>query len=311
MESTFSSADFETAASATASPETTSAETTSAVDDTATPAETTPTEPAATAPVVPAGSPEKKGPIPFEVHHTALDNARTKAREEALAEWRAQHGWAEQVDRAAVEDAQRLGRLYQTDRASFWRQFTTEALADPMLRSEAARILGAKQPQPPSDPDIPIVDDKGQPVAMLGDVVKKLIAEALGKEVAPIKERIAKEDAQRTHAEEVQAMKTETDRIWGTVSKLPHFTEFQEDIGKAMEVLPASLSAAEAAYAAYVHVVIPNLSKKERAAVVSDMHKKITATTVSPSGGTTSVKVNDADRSWEDLLREEAKAAGL
>jgi hypothetical protein len=65
------------------------------------------------------------------VHKTALENARTKAAEQAQQEFESQFGWAKSVDRGAVEEAARLGQLYQTDRAGYIRQVLAEAITDP------------------------------------------------------------------------------------------------------------------------------------------------------------------------------------
>ena len=148
------------------------------------PAETT----NAQAPVHPS---EKTGPIPFDVHKTALDNARTKARAEVEAEL----GWAKSVDRAAVEEAARIGQLYQTDKPAYIRQILSEALASPelapLVRSEAARVLGSRPKEQTAEiePDIPVVDQSGAVVsqAFSAGKVKELTDHFIDLDAAPKK----------------------------------------------------------------------------------------------------------------------------
>src|SRR3990167_4887959 len=135
--------------------------------------------------VTPALTP---GEPPKERWPDILANRRTKASDEGMAEWKQQYGWAESVDRAAVEEASRIGQLYQQDRAGYLKQLTQEALADPTLapiiRSEAARVLaGAKQAQPESEPDIPILDQQGNVVGHLNEIVERRLAARLEKEI--------------------------------------------------------------------------------------------------------------------------------
>jgi hypothetical protein len=127
------------------------------------PAESTTTE----VPVHPSA--DKTGPIPFDVHKTALDNARTKA----IAEYKEKVGWAENVDRSLIEETAKIGHLYRSDKPAFFRQLLAEAAGNPetlaVLRSESARFLaGGRQPAAaPVDltPDIPVVDDQGRVVS--------------------------------------------------------------------------------------------------------------------------------------------------
>lgn len=319
MADSFSSVDFDTATSATASSEPAAAETVAAVPDAAQTATTeSQTDPAATPQATVATTEKPKGPIPFDVHHTALENARVKA----IEEYKAKVGWAESVDRAAVEEAARLGDLYQRDRPGYIRQILAEALTDaelaPLVRSEAARVLaGARgqqaQPSTEIEPDIPVMDETGRVVnhAFSAEKVKALVDRAVAHALAPVNERFTKEDTATAHREQLQQIETESTRIFSTVSKLPHYETHKAEIAKALAVLPDSLDTREAALLAYVNVVIPNLSKTERISVLKDINQKTSAATVSPSGGTTSVGKPDADKSWEDLFAEKAAAAGL
>jgi hypothetical protein len=91
-----------------------------------------------------AATPDKEGPVPFKAHKTALENARTKAKEEALQTFQQQHG----------EDLQ-LAQAWRTDPiATFmWAADQIRSRPDlaPQLASLAGKQLAAqkgKQPQP-------------------------------------------------------------------------------------------------------------------------------------------------------------------
>lgn len=242
-------------------------------------------------------SAEKKGPIPFDVHHTALENARTKARDETLAEWRQQHGWAEQVDRAAVQEAARLGQLYSQDRAGYVRQLLTEAVLDPTLapvvRSEAARILGQRQTKEPDlSPDIPVVDDHGNVVsqtlsheriqARIDAGIAKALS-TLGERFDPLlKDREARQATEQAAEQERQIDAWRDDVYSEAVDTLPHFKEYEAEIAKAMEAIPGD--PAKALRKAWAQVVGPQLEAKATSKALDSFKHKAAAQTVDGSG---------------------------
>jgi 16S rRNA C967 or C1407 C5-methylase (RsmB/RsmF family) len=106
---TFSASDFESEASASSEPAATStpAESSAPADAAAQPGAAT-TQPAATTTDQHQHRTDQtRGPIPFDVHKTALDNARSKAVEE----WKQKYGWAEQVNQADLQEAIRIAQL--------------------------------------------------------------------------------------------------------------------------------------------------------------------------------------------------------
>ena len=255
------------------------------------PAETT----TAQAPVHPSA--EKTGPIPFDVHKTALENARTKA----VAEYKEKFGWAEAVDRNAYEEAARIGQLYQRDKPAYIRQVLAEAVNDPTLaplvRSEAARVLGSRQqPTAPVDltPDIPVVDEQGRVVShsFSADRVKQLLKqerealkqELLG-EIAPLKQD--RETAQRqeqARKEQAQLQSTVTSLYEQATTDLPHFKEHEQEIAAAFEKIPGDPGTA--LYRAYAQVVIPKLTAAGQAKAVEDLKTKAAASTANPASAT-------------------------
>lgn len=242
-------------------------------------------------------STETQGPIPFTVHKTALDNARLKARDEAIAEWRQQHGWAETVDRTATEQAARLGELFRSDRAGFVRQILTEAATDPTLapvvRSEAARILGHRQAQPVDlSPDIPVVDEHGNVVShTLSDGriqarIDAAVAKALGtfgEKVDPLLRERETRQQQEQQAEATRQFEAGVQDLYTEACDvLPHFKEHEVEIAKAMEAIPGD--PAKAMRQAWKQVVGPLLSAKAKADVLDSFNKKVAAQTVDGSG---------------------------
>lgn len=140
------------------------------------PALSTPTEPAAIA-QVPAADPtsatpptaDKKGPIPFEVHDTALKNAREKTRTEVLAEVDRDLGWAKQIPRASVEHMSNIAQRMTSDPIGFLETYEAELrdhpVYGPQLLSRAGRQLASGRGSAPVTepaPDVEIHDAQGQ-----------------------------------------------------------------------------------------------------------------------------------------------------
>ncbi len=236
--------------------------------------------------------PSTQGPIPFEVHHQALANARAKAVEE----WRLQHGWAESVDRRAVEEQARIATLYQQDRPGYIRQILAEAVTDPTLapvvRSEAARILGQRQPQVDLSPDIPVIDEAGNVVNQsysadrMKQVVAAEIAKALGtfgEKVNPLLQERAQRQAQEAEAAQIRQLDAHVGDLYQEACDvLPHFKEHEVAIAEAMKAIPGD--PAKAMRQAWKQVVGPTLSAKAKAEVLDSFSKKAAAQTVDGSG---------------------------
>jgi len=242
-------------------------------------------------------SAEKQGPIPFTVHHTALENARVKARDEALSEWRQQHGWAEQVDRASVEEAARLGQLYTQDRAGYVRQLLAEAVSDPTLapvvRSEAARILGhRKAADPDLSPDIPVVDESGNVVnqSYSADRMRQVVAAEIAKALGPVSERFnpllqerEQRQVQEQAAEQTRQLEAYVQDLYTeAVEVLPHFKEHEAEIAAVMATIPGN--EAKAMRKAWAQVVGPKMAAKATTTVLDSFKQKAAAQTVDGSG---------------------------
>jgi hypothetical protein len=237
-------------------------------------------------------SPASEGPIPYDRHKSILDGAYKerdgyKQQLDALA-------WAKQVDRQAIEEAERIGKLYQTDRAAFARTFFAEGLTDPevgpLLRSEAARILAGGRGQQSEEltPDIPVFDANGQQVAQtfsaerVQKIVQRAIAEAIGKEVTPIKQTFEHQQAQAKAVAQRQQAVQQIDAIYQRVEKLPLFKEHDQEIAAAMPEF-ASAHPAEQVYLAWAKVVLPKLQQTHQAQTLATLEKQAAAAQVNPN----------------------------
>lgn len=236
-------------------------------------------------------STDKTGPIPFEVHKTALDNARTKARAEVEAEL----GWAKNIDRATVTEGARIGHLYQTDKPAFIREILAEAMTSPelapLVRSEAARALGTKVATPPSVPDVEILDAQGQVVGNLREIVQKLSAEMAAKEIAPYKQDLsARQERERAQQEHAKLEKSVSTTYQRAMSSLPQFKEHEAEIAAAMKDIPTHDDAGEeidplsAVQMAWAKVVTPErLAANAQKKVLDDLKTKAGAQGMNPS----------------------------
>jgi hypothetical protein len=227
------------------------------------------------------------GPIPY---------ARFKEVNDQLAELR----WAKGIDRHAISEAERIGRLYQTDRVGYLRNVIAESLADqelaPLIRSEAARVLagarGHAAPEPPAiEPDIPVYDAQGQLVAQtfsadrVQQIVQRAIQEAIGKEVGPIKQTFAQQQAQAKAAAERQAAEKTIDAIYNRAVTLPLFKDHDKEIAEAMGEF-TDAHPAEQVYLAWAKVVLPKLDQKSQAKLLGHLQTQAAGASVAPNAST-------------------------
>lgn len=238
------------------------------------------------------------GPIPFTAHKTALENARAKAKDAALAEFQQQYGWAMQADRSVVETGMQIGQLYQSDRPGFIRQVLAEAITDPTLaplvRSEAARVLGSRQHQAPPatdlSPDIPVLDANGQVVTQtysaerVQQIVQQAIQDALGKELTPIKQDFESRQQQEQARQQQQALQQEVNEIYREATDvLPGFEEHKDEIAKVFATIPGD--PAKALRAAWKQVVGGKLAVADqvKADTLKTLQTQAAASTVNPA----------------------------
>jgi hypothetical protein len=273
----------------------------------------TSTEPAATVPV--AGQPtsgETKGPIPFDVHHTALQNARTKAEADALAKWRQQYGWAEQMTAGDRDGLQRWAQL--ADRMSsdpighitdLIQELQNHTVYGPQLRSQAGRLLaGARGPQRVDmTPDLEVRNDQGQVVERSFSAPKLLaiLDQVVNDKLSPLQQdanqrKAAEQQAQRqTEARaEMQRISTAADSMLEDINgildiddpKSSDAMQLYSEVTKVMEQYP-TLSGYRAALHVRDSILKPSAAAKAQAAAVDSLKTQAAAQSVKPSGAAT------------------------
>ena len=243
--------------------------------------------PASTPEATAAPQSTEPGPIPY---------TRFKEVNDQLAELR----WAKGVDRSAIETADRIGRQYQTDRIGYLRSIIAESLADqelaPLLRSEAARVLAGARgtvpaPEPAIEPDIPVYDAQGQLVAQtfsadrVQQIVQRAIQDAIGKEVNPIKQTFAQQQAQAKAAADRQQMETTINAIYDRASTLPLFKDHDKEIAEAMGEF-TNAHPSEQVYLAWAKVVLPKLDQSSQAKLLGHLQTQAAGASVAPNAST-------------------------
>ncbi len=325
--STFTASDVESAASAIASPDTSAPETPSTEPTSLTPApqgETLPVQ--GTPPVEAPVPPEKpKGPIPFEVHSKALENARAKARDEGVAEYRQKYGWAEQIPQA---DLQRWGQTADRllkDPVQYAEDLLAELEAHPQygpqMKAQTARRLASyrqrQEATQPVAPDVQIVDGNNRVIGMtysdkalqqrdaqLREQLKQELQADWQARIDPLeKARSAAET--REHTQRIEA---NVDRQLAEAATWPHFLEHQQAIGIEIQ---KGAALKDAYNTVFVRDIYPQTQALARADVMNHLKSKPAASTVSPSGGSTSVPTADSEKSFEQLFAEKAQLFGV
>jgi hypothetical protein len=231
-----------------------------------------------------------KGPIPFESHETILRNAREKTRAEVMAEVQGKYGWAEHVDRATVEQAVELGKLYSTDKAAFVRQLFGDN-PDRAVVAEAARFLGQQRGQTDVDtePDIPVSDANGQIVARtysaekVQAIVAKAVQDAIAKEVGPLKQ----DHEARQHQAALQQITTTAEaQAKSVMARLSTYDGFQAnkaEIAKVFRDHPEFTP--EQAYLDVLHrVILPSRDRTSQAQTMASLKDKAVAQVETTTG---------------------------
>lgn len=266
-------------------------------DAAAAPASATPSTPdptAAPTTVAPeAKSPVTPGEPPQERWPQILENARKKEREAALAEWRQQYGWAEYVDHEAVQQAVRLGQLYQTDRVAFLQQLAQEMEADPAqqkaYRSYLARELARRSAAEAQEPQPDLVAENGVPVYSAPQLAKwhqwnttKQRAE-LDARIAPLEQdRQAREKAEEEARVQYVAQQVADQYAKQTLSEAeqwPGFTKENRKVMKAAMEADPNLSFERA----YIRHVVSTLPEKAQAEVMETLNTRAASQALNPS----------------------------
>lgn len=249
-------------------------------------------------PASPPSATPAPGPIPFEVHHTALANARTKSIQERDAQWMERYGWATRIEPQVFQEWSGIAQRMTSDPAAHLREFVTETLQHPTygsaVRAELSRLAAGVQTASPAtlDPDVQIVDSNGtvQGATYSADrvkaIVERAVAEAIGKEVAPLqhdqqrRQHQERQEAARAQANETSRQINETaDQILADIADI---LDNRQDLFPAVDALMAEhpeLSAHKAALQVRKARIVPTQQSAAQAGAVDVFKKKAAANT--------------------------------
>jgi hypothetical protein len=257
---------------AAAPPASATPEATPSADATAAPATEAPADPAKP-PAVESPTPEPaKGPIPFERHQSALDNARKKAAEAAQATFVKQYGSQLQVVQQLTSNPDvAIPQLYAE-----WRQ--SKGLPPEMDASDAGRALAARRGQttPASmpEPDLVGTDGSGRQVAFYSAEqlarrdawAQQQMLSQFRQEFAPIQQEYAQTKADREQQARVEQVRTVVGKTLTTWRDKPGFKEHEAEIKvRQAELVDAGEQPLVALGLAYAEIVPSRLASRTQA----------------------------------------------
>lgn len=251
---------------------------------------------------------DKTGPIPFDAHKTALENARLKAAQETEAKY----AFAQSIPEQHRPTVGQFYQLLDTEPTNAVEVLIRTIAADPQhapkLRSLFGKLLGnrASNPTPTPQPNgvapnnggaIPDPDfEDGQGNAFYSaatmrkafDALRQSITADIAKQYGPVvtdyRTRQQREQAAREEATAKQEAATWAEQRYAKVKAWPHFEAHEAEIAAAMAA-DESMDEADA----YVRIVVPKLSQVERQAVVTSMHDKASAAGLNPNNPASAV----------------------
>lgn len=295
------------------------ADTATSTQQTVTPAVQTPSTP--------------QGPIPFDVHHKALENARTKAVEE----YRARVGWAEQISQQEYQQIRGLSQRLHTDPIAAISELIGELNQNPThaqaLRSMAARALSAARGQgEPAlpEPDLAVTDAQGNVISRAYSAESQakrdewLISQVLAKvdeRYAPVVKTHAEVAAEREQFRREAIATQWKDGFQQEMSQYPGFAEHKAAIGQEVARMlqqfdPNDPRTEEQPFLealtlrAYNRVVVPKLQTAERQTVLRDLHHQANAGSVNPARTGVPAQKTFEEMSIAEALEYESKRLG-
>lgn len=245
------------------------------------------------------------GEPPKERWADILENTRKKEREAALTEWRQQYGWAESVPREQLEQITQFYGSYQDNPAEWLERAYQEALSHPVhgvtVKSRIGRMLASMrqaQAEPESPiPDIPIVNERNEPVGNLAEIVQRILA----KEISPLKQdyetRQTEKQVATERAEQKARAEAMADEDVKYVKSRKNFKEHREAVMKAFQA-NKGMSLRDAYDYVIDNEVLPGYGQKAQAQVLSDLQQKANAQTVNP--GTPSGSAKPKFKNYEE-----------
>ena len=260
------------------------------------------TVPATTPQAAPAQvQPPTAGPIPFDVHHRALENARTTA----VSEYRQRFGWAEQVPQQQFQQVATFLSTLQTNPIGFVQQLIADIQRDPQWGPQWAASQPAPRAAAPSaslDPDVEIIGPDGRPAGAtysaerVKAIVQQAVAQAIGQEVQPLKQfhQQTLADRQRVQVAEQQAQlsqqnEAKADAILDEVRGILDITTDTDPLFNDVLTLWAQYPTAsvhQIALAVRKDKVTPRLQGQAVQAATTEMRRKAAGSTANGTGST-------------------------
>ncbi len=290
-------------------------------------ATTQPADPAAATPTTHGVDPSKTGPIPFDVHTTAIKNARTKGAEEARAQWEQQYGWATQVTPQEFEQIRSMTRHFasgdvEAGLRSLGEQLRKDPAVEAQLRSYHARELArSRQVQPPAETQMVQVQlEDGTVVALPRDPQAWLAHQqqqweaGLDQKLQPLRQTHEELQAARQAQAQQFAVDHFVSTTYADVQTWPGMDSAEARATVANALAQARIDPADprevqiALNAAYRTHIVPTLTTASRQAALHDATLKAHVNTVSPSRQTTGAPKSEKDMSWQELFRSELAA---
>ena len=246
-----------------------------------------------------------KGPIPFDAHKTALDNARTKATQETEAKF----GWAAKIPE---QHRATVGEFYQTldtEPVMAIEALISTAANDPdqapKLRSLLGRLLGNRAPverptegrQPVKAGALPAADFQDEQgntfysakkMSEFADALEARIDAKYANELRPLKTDLQTRSQRELQAKQQRDADQWAETRYAKISQWPHFKAHEKAILAAMD-------AGEEVGDAYIQIVVPQLSQTERTSVVADLHAKANASSINPGNPASAVNGHPKD----------------
>lgn len=265
------------------------------------------------------------GPIPLEVHQKALENARAKASTEAIAQYREKYGWAEKIPEQQLKQWGSMANRIATDPIGYVSDLLKEIEAHPVHGPAWKARNGAAQPAAAAaslDPDVQIVDDKGQPVGKtfsaerVQAIVKQAVDEALGREVQPLKTEYANRQAETEKQRRADLEKQQTeaahksaDSILAEIEKiLDGDKSLFDEVDKTMAQNPG-MSAHSAALKVREDKIVPKLKGAATQDAITEMQRKANGNTANGNGRTAMPKKPTNPRELAAWMRDREAAA--
>lgn len=240
------------------------------------------------------------GPMPFAEHKKILENSRAE-----LAAYKQQHGWAEKIPQATLQQFAGIANRMTADPVAFVTEFLGQLRNHPTYGPQLATALGSRAGTSPEagdlTPDIEVRDAHGNVVGMtysdkrMAERETRLLQQLRDEQsrtLQPIlQERQQRQDKER-QAQQEQELTQRADSRLARAAKILDVTP--EDLNNpiwahvhaAMQANPA-LEVEDAALDVRAAHLVPAQTAKAEAAVRDEMTRKAAANTANGRGAGT------------------------